>query len=463
MDLYPAFEDYCDTHDLFRGCARLLLAVSGGADSVVLCHLFSRMRPIRRLDLAVVHLNHGLRGKAADRDERWVGRLAARYGFRLHSRKTSVSAYASAHGLSTEEAGRILRFEFFDETRLRLGFDCVALGHHADDQAETILMNLIRGSGLRGLGGMVPRRGRVIHPLLFATREEIHAYADEQGLEYVEDASNRDAQFLRNRIRHDILNRLRNAAGRDVVAPIVRTGNTLREVEACMESLIAEAKGRVVVRKSPGEIILDIIPFLHYFTAVRKMLIVHILKEVDRTGQSIRASFIDRVHALIEKGKSGGFLEAGGALRVIRSRDTVVFTDRAKILRKRILHLGKPLEIPEIGLRFRLTCKDARFESLAFPNRDRMIEYADSDRLELPLIVRGRKNGDWFIPLGMRGKKKLHDFFIDERIPVHCRASLPILCSGDDIVWVVGYRLDDRFKVDRNTMRVLEMKAELID
>jgi tRNA(Ile)-lysidine synthase len=457
MHLLEKFEDFSRGLGLFGKGGRILMAVSGGMDSVVLLDLFMRIRHPWSLTLAVAHVNHSLRGKDADGDEIFVRELSRRQGILFYSQKTNVREYAKVHRLSLEEAGRAVRFDFFEWVFDILSYDRLALGHQANDQAETILMHLTRGAGLRGLGGIRPIRGRVIHPLLFAMREEVEEYARERQLCFVEDASNKDRRFLRNRIRWDVVRRLEESVGSRVVSSICRAGQAAAEAEAYVEDVARRVGRRIVKVQSPTEIILDIFEFLRYFKIVQKTVVLQVLREVCRDKESWGSSEIDRILRLAEAGKSGGIVELGCGVRVIRSGDRLVFLENYPRLDEVEVQVGQTAYIKEIEIQFLAEVVSKKTKDIV-NNRNPRIAYLDYDLLSFPLRIRSFRPGDSFVPLGMKGKKKLHDFFVDEKVPNYRRSSVPLLVGCDGIVWIAGYRMDDRYKVTERTTRILKME-----
>ena len=456
MDLLKEFEIFALKHSLFEPENRILLAVSGGVDSVVLLNLFWNLSSRWNLVLAVAHLNHGLRGEMADRDETFVRNLARDYGIPFYSSKAAVQEYSKTHKLSLEEGARKVRFNFLEATLNRLGYDRLALAHHANDQAETILMNLLRGSGLRGLGGIRPKRGQIIHPLLFATRQEIESYAERNNLNFVIDASNQNKKFLRNRIRWDILKKLENTVGSHVVLSFCRTGSLVQEAEVFIDEEARKARQKITTIGSQNEIILDIYKFLAYFKVIQKVILMQIM-EYFSYREKVDSFVIDRILRLAEEGRSGGMVELNSNLKVIKTRNKLVFFKQCFPLMKMPVNVGDSVMLSQIGAKFKSAVVSLNKKAPVFSS-DKNIEYLDYDLLSFPLLLRTYQQGDWFIPLGMNGKKKLQDFFVDEKIPNYLRSNVLLLTGGKDILWVVGHRIDNRFKVTERTKRVLKVE-----
>jgi len=457
MDIRKKFDLFVRENSLLDRGDGVLLAVSGGVDSVVLMDLFLRIRSLWNLSLAVAHVNHGIRGRSADRDEVFVRDLARNRGLLFYSHKVDAKRYSRERKLSLEEGARELRFRFMESLLKRMDYDRLALGHHADDHAETILMNLVRGSGLRGLRGIRPLRGFVIHPLLFMRRKDIQLYAQKRGLHFVVDASNRERRFLRNRMRWDVLKKLENAVGSHVVSTISRAGDAVSEAQVLLEYQARRARRRIALVHSQNEIILDIYKFLHYFKAVQKTVLMQILEEFFCDRGRVRSIEIDRLLHLAEEGKSGGVVELGKGVKAVRSRDKLVFVRETPPFFPRGVCVGQPIDLSGTGFQFRSSLLKWDGEKEAFASNSQ-VEFLDYDTLPLPLALRLFRQGDWFIPLGMGGKKKLQDFFVDEGIPNYRRSSVPLLVGGESILWVVGYRIDDRFKVTEKTRNVLKVE-----
>ena len=434
-----------------------MLAVSGGVDSMVLLDLFLKIASSWNLKLCVAHLNHGLRGHSADRDEGFVRDIAREKGVPFFSSKVNVRQYVVLRKISLEEGARECRFRYLESILDRLKYNRLVLGHHANDQAETILMNLARGSGLRGLAGIRPKRGRIIHPLLNITREEIEQYASNGNLSFVEDASNRDKRFLRNRIRWNMLARLELSIGHKVVTAICRSGNAAEEAGQFITDTADRVRHRISELGNGEEIILDIYKFLSYFKTVQKEIVLKIIEEIGSPRRRVRYTEIERVICLAKEGRSGGIVELGAIGRVIRTPNRLVFQKKQIFFPRIAIQIGKVIGIKETGSQFYSEIISSIPGKLCF-SQNPFEEYLDYDLLQMPLELRSFQQGDWFIPLGMEYKKKLHNFFIDSRIPNFRRISVPLLIAGDSVIWVVGFRIDDRFKVTDNTKRALFVK-----
>jgi len=457
MDLLGAFEGFIQRNALLQKGDKIVVSVSGGMDSVVLLDLFLRIRSRWNLTLAVAHLNHGLRGLQADQDESFVRDWVRLKGLPFHSLKVDVKAYTKIHKCSIEQGARQVRFGFLKSVLNQLDFDRLALGHQANDQAETILMNLSRGAGLRGLRGICPKQGQVIRPLLFASRKAIEVYVKERKLRWVEDASNRSRYFLRNRVRMDVIRSMEKAVGGHAISGICRSGMAVQEVETFLDYAAKEARKQIILEKSPNEIILDIFKFLGYFKAVQKIVLIQLVEEIFQ--RQVRSFEMERILHLAEKGKSGGIVEFDGEGQVVRSRNTLAIIKGRASFPPTIVHVGQTVEFSPARMQFRSDVLASGQRTIDFA-LDSNIEYLDYHAIRFPLMLRTFQAGDRFIPLGMKGKKKLHDFFVDEGVPNYRRSSVPLLVDRDHILWVAGFRINERYKVTERTEKIL--KVEII-
>jgi tRNA(Ile)-lysidine synthase len=461
MELFDRFHAFCLDLSLFSPGDRILLGVSGGPDSMVLFDLFLRMRESMTLSLAVAHLHHGLRGTSADGDEAFVAAQCSARKIPFYSRRENVPDFAATGRRSIEEAGRILRFRFFRELIENPGFEKIALGHHADDNAETVLLNLFRGAGLRGARGIRPSNGRVIHPILFATRDEIVAYAAFREIEYRADPSNRERNFRRNRIRQDIMEPLKLEFGRSIVNRIGRFAGITDEALQFIDHEAESAFDRSAGRGPNGEILLDIFPLLSYFKAVQKSVLYRIFRELLGEEFSLTADEYARILSLAEKGKSGRRLKVSGMVHVVCSGERLVF------FRNLPAPAGpipvSPGEWIPLDGNSRIRVEIQRMSGASPKRADwPFAESMDGDKIRYPLVVRRYRTGDRFVPLGMKSPKKLKRFFIDEKIPNFLRDRIPILSDAEGPVWIIGHRIADRVKITPETKTVLKAEAALI-
>jgi tRNA(Ile)-lysidine synthase len=460
MEFIDSFLSSCLTHHLVRPGDKILIAVSGGIDSVTLLDCFDRVRSELDLTLAAAHVHHGLRGESADSDEAFVRSLAESRGLPFFNERIDVTGFSTRNGKSVEESARILRYRVLGELLTRVGFNRIAVGHHADDQAETILLNLMRGSGLRGARGMRPLNGDIIRPLLFATRSEIEAHAAAVNLSCREDASNVDTRFRRNRLRHKIIPNLKRQFGKGTVRTLCRFGESAGESLEFIEHEIDRAFSQAVRRGPWGEIRLDIFPFLHYFIVIRKGIVSKIAAELTDGNAGMDAAAYDRVLALTERSRSGRKVSLRGDLGVHRCGNQLIFIRKAvKGNRSVDVKTGQWASL-DGGYRVRVSVHDGAVLSEITKHSSPRFEFFDAERIRLPLNLRYYRTGDRFSPLGMPAAKKLKRFFIDEKVPSCLRGRIPILTDAEGPIWIVGLRMDERVKITSATRCVLLAEAD---
>jgi tRNA(Ile)-lysidine synthase len=436
---------------------RVVVGVSGGPDSVSLIHLLLRLKDEYDLTLWMAHLNHKLRGREGEEEVRWVKQFGRELGISVISDSCNVSLLAKKKKLSLEEAGRRARYNFLEHVANEVGASQIALAHTASDQVETLLMRLIKGAGLDGLSGIPPVRGKVIRPLIEIFREEVEIYCKDNHLYPCQDSSNLKLHFLRNRIRWDLIPHLSRQYNPGIGEAILRTSLILREEGDYLERETRRALRLAVLGQNNGKLILDIQKLHGLHPAIQRRVVRKALGEIKGDLKRITFDHISSVLGM-SSGKGTKKVDLPGNLVVQREYDRLVIKRRKN--RKPSFHYplivpGKT-ELPE--LRLSLEAQIILDRPTDFAKED-SIGYLDWDRLEEPLFLRQRKRGDKFQPSGMEGTKKIKDFFIDLKIPLEQRDIIPLLISKDRIAWVVGYRVDERFKIRQDTLRVLRIKV----
>ncbi len=453
----------------------VIVAVSGGPDSVALLQALTLLSPEYKLNLTVAHLNHGLRGRESDAEEQLARRLSEDRGFPFVSRRVDLRTLKTGRQRrhSLEDIGRQERYAFFTSLAAEVGATRIALGHHREDQAETVLMNLIRGSGLEGLKGIPPvREKRLIRPLFEVGKREILAFLSSNGLPCLEDSSNRQDFYLRNRIRNQLLPLLKEF-NPQIVSSLERMSRIARREDACLQ----EAAGRILARWKilpslrDGEITLPLPDFLELPEAIQyrvlKTLLVHLVPYPFR----ISAAHVEAARRLTRG--AGGLNPACLPGRVLVKREAGRLTffpaggDSGSTLPsmsagRRVNPFSYPLDIP--GL---VEIKElGRVVKTAFVDRGEIehrggvkkAAYFDPDRISPPLVIRNRREGDRFQPLGMAGTKKLKAYFIDEKIHREQRDLIPLLADDHSVIWIAGLRLSERVRLGEKTRRIVKIE-----
>lgn len=441
---------------------RVLVAVSGGADSLALLHILLELKDPFKLSLHVFHLNHKMRGRAAETDARFVKNLARSLDLPSTVLSYDVPAYIKKHKLSKEEGARQVRYMLLEKVARDIKADKIALGHTADDQVETFLIRLIRGAGLEGLRAIPLVRGIFIRPLIGLSREETRQFCQVKGLKPRFDQSNIELSRIRNRIRHDLLPHLvknYNTAFKEEV---------LREIElisvdvSLLEELTAKEWKRLAT-VSQKSVALNRSRLIKLPLALQRRLIREGIKVLKSDLREITSQHIEDVLEKVVGGQSGSHIELPGRLIVLREYDRILVEFKG-IKKKETLPSGLevPLKIPGetviSSLKLRIKAALSSKDRAPLP-KDKNVACLDAEGAQLPLVLRRARAGDRFCPLGMKGSKKLQDFFVDEKIPRRQREQAVVIESAGRIIWVVGYRIADDFKVTKETERVLVLRS----
>ena len=439
------FTAFIEKEALFGQNDVMLLAVSGGLDSTVMVHLFAQCS----YSFAIAHANFGLRGAASDEDERWVAALAHRWGVPFHTHRFATKDYAHKHlfDLSTQMAARQLRYVWLEEVRAGHHYARVATAHHRNDQLETTLLNLVRGTGVAGLRGMLARQGALVRPLLFAPREALEAYAKQHQLEWREDASNASDAYRRNQLRHHVVPLLQQL-NPNLLSTYERTRERLRATE---QVLLAEVKRvkKDAYKKVEGNVWLDKAVLRKHPQAT--LLLAEMIRPYGFSYQQAR----DVAVCLFPEATVGQrFFSTQYTLFVERAHLVIAKKNERPLTTKTIQVSDKQIELPWLTLT--LTVRSA--QNYALPRQQHRAAL-DADQLRFPLELRPWQAGDWFYPLGMEHRKKLSDFLIDQKVPRHRKASVYVLTSEENIVWVVGWRIDHRVRVTDQTQKVYEISS----
>jgi tRNA(Ile)-lysidine synthase len=458
-------------YGMLRKREHVLVGVSGGADSVALLAVLNRLRPLYGLTLTAAHFNHRTRAAESDRDEAFVRALCKSLGIALVC--GSLREGAGSRGLSMEDFLRRERYAFFEKGRRKSGADRIALGHHQNDQAETVLMNIIRGAGLSGLSGIPPvRAATFIRPLIDCTRREILDYLAAEGLSFVVDSTNTDERFLRNRIRSSLLPELEERYNPAICEALCRLADVVRQENdyITLQAQVHVARWREdEAQEHPFQLPVAKLRGLH--PALQRRVILEMARDASAADSAIGFEHVQAVLDLAGGAKHGGSLNLPGGLLVKRTYGRIEFHRAEKSggsPRVRIspqptgesftfeATVPGTVRIANLGLSLRLRELRRVPTSLVTDRR----AYMDMDRISFPIVVRNMKPGDRIQPLGMKGTRKLKSVFIDEKIPREIRGTIPVVADALSILWVPGVRLSERVRVGEGTKRVLS--AEII-
>lgn len=455
-DLPEAVLGYARREGLFTSGDRVLVAVSGGPDSVALLHLLIQLRPRLGLELGVAHYDHGLRGEDSRCDADFVADLAQRLGLPYHLGSGKVKETARRDKVSIQMAARKLRHQFFRDTRNDHVYTKLALGHSADDQVELFWLRLLRGAGLEGLKGMEPVTPEgLVRPLLAVGKAVLLTWLEQENLAYRIDASNLSRAYLRNRVRLDLLPHLTQCYNPRLAQTIWRTQALLREDEFLLRRDTAAAWKPIARRLAEDCFALDLEGLLALEEALQRRVLRFGVTKIG-ANLTLTAAQVGALLALAKSGRSGGLIDLGENVQVARGGAALHMLRGLPEPSKEITLLpGCPGEVesPE-GWRWRLT-RRAFVPGDAWPPAG--VAWCNPARVSLPLKVRGWRAGDRFWPQGALGPKKLQDFLVDTKIPRWLRSHLPLVASDQEIIWVAGLRLAEPVKLLPTSQEILEI------
>jgi len=433
-----AVRSYIEKHRLLEINSPVLVGFSGGADSVALLAILKRLG----YSCIALHCNFHLRGEESERDEEFARQFACGLGIPFHKKDFPTEEYAREKHLSIEMAARELRYHWFEEMRESLHAQAIAIAHHQDDSIETLLINLVRGTGIRGLRGIQPHNGYVVRPLLPVSREDILKWLEEEGYHYITDSTNLSDIYTRNFIRLRILPLLEEL-NPSVRCTIARTAANLSDVESLYDYVIEEAKGNIFI----DDFRLSI-PKLRSYPASETVLYELLLP------YGFNRIMVEEIYSSLTK--TSGKIFFSKDYRLLKDRDYLILSllsekrdDESYTIASENDFKNLPIELSTDKI---VLNEDYKIE------KDKHIASFDYEKIKFPLTLRHWKEGDWFIPFGMTGKKKLSDYFSDHKFTRIEKENVWLLCSGDDILWITGERIDNRFCIQKTSKQAFIVK-----
>jgi tRNA(Ile)-lysidine synthase len=459
MDLLREFKAFIGREHLFQAKDHLLLAVSGGVDSVVLCELCRRAG----FNFSIAHCNFQLRGEESDRDESFVRALAGQYSVPFHIKHFQTESYAQQHKLSIQVAARNLRYQWFRELQQTLsGVEGpppapgtersrrpgrIVTAHHANDNIETLLMNFFKGTGITGLRGILPKHGDIVRPLLFATKEAIKQFAEENKLQWVEDSSNATDKYTRNYIRHQLMPLITEVYPQ-AESNLLSNLNRFREAELLYRQTIEKLTKKLVEKKGE-ELHIPILKLQN--TNAAATILYEILHPLNFTPKQSE----EALH-LIES-ETGKYV-ASSTHRIFKNRNWLIIAPNDTTIAQNII-----IEKDQTTVRFALGELNFKYDDLKglssiLSETKNNLALLDASQIKYPLVLRKWKPGDYFYPLGLGKKKKLARFFIDNKLSATDKEKIWVLEMDKKIIWVIGHRIDDRFKVTSVSKKILRIE-----
>jgi len=452
-------------HCMLESGEKVVVGVSGGPDSMALLSVLHQMQENYDLQLLVAHLNHGFRGKEAERDAQFVRDRAQGFGLPCEIKTVDVPSFKKRSTLSSQEAARVVRYQFLEDVRKRFHASKIALGHTADDQAETLMMWLLRGTGLKGLGGMPPVRGGIIiRPLIETTREEIETFLEEKSIPFVVDSSNLNPDYVRNKLREQLFPLLKEDYNPQLVKRLTQTAEIVRLDNEYLEKKAQEKLERIIVSCDSTSAVIDSVGLLALPVALQVRCLRSLLEKIKGNLKRISSTHLNAILKIVSRDKPYKVLQLPDGISVEKSYQRLELTrHRSDPLPFHYCFTTIPdrVMIEEIG-------RELNFTFIEGNGHDEVVHNArvaclDAEKVLMPLTIRNVKPGDRFQPLGMQGEKKIKDFFIDEKVPLTERKRIPLVLCKEAVVWVGGMRIDHRLRVTQNTRKMLTITLKSED
>ncbi|RDV17114.1 tRNA lysidine(34) synthetase TilS [Pontibacter diazotrophicus] len=433
---------FIQSHQLCQPESRILAAVSGGIDSVVLCEVLHQLK----YTFAIAHCNFGLRAEDAEADQLFVKKLAKKYDIPFFTENFNTRAFAQQEKLSTQMAARTLRYQWFETVRQEEGYDYIATAHHSNDTTETILLHLTKGTGIAGLHGIPAKNGYIIRPLLPVTKDDIYEFVTSNKLIWREDSSNETTKYQRNKIRHDVIPVLKEI-NPSLEETMQHTAERVSHAEAIVALYIDQLRQQCV--KEAEEAVYVALQPLQQATGLPV-----VLHELLRPYNFSYSVVLELVEAL--EGISGKQFDSP-THTLVKDRDQLVITPKNISSFGSIMIAEGDTTVEAGNMSFSIRYADAaNYKLITKPH----VAALDVDQLKFPLKLRAWQEGDWFVPLGMNGKKKISDLLIDKKVPANLKPQTLVLVSEQSIAWVAGIRPDNRYKVTDKTQKVVEITMQ---
>lgn len=429
----------------------VIVGFSGGPDSTCLLHVLNSLKETLGIRIYAVHLNHMIRDEEALRDEEYSRTFALSLGIPYYSRRLSVIEYARENKLSSEEAGRKLRYDFFNEIAKETRAEKIALAHNMNDQAETMLMHFFRGSGISGIGGIRPVRGKYIRPIISCSREEIEGYCIENNLNPVIDSTNKEAIYTRNRVRLELIPYIEEKFNPNIIENLYKTSEIIRDEDDYLNMF---AKEKLQQIKHNGGILIASFNKLHI--ALKRRIIRILIEEERGNLTGYEGKHIENCIELISKGYTGKIYDLPLELQCVIQYD--IFKIQKKNEKRDFeYHITVPgniyIEEIKLGISARIIEKD----DINYIDKN-FVKYFDYDKIKGELFIRNRRDGDYIYPKGMMGRKKIKDIFIDKKVPRDLRERMPLLALDSEILWIMELRDTNNYKPNEETKNILEIK-----
>jgi tRNA(Ile)-lysidine synthase len=452
--------EFIKENSMFDKGDKVIVAVSGGPDSICLLHVLNELKDELGVTLVGAHVNHCLRGAEADKDEEYAKQTCESLNIDFYSKKVDIHRISAEKNISCEMAGREVRYEFFKELTIKLNANKIALAHNANDQAETILMRIMRGTGIEGMVGIKPVRDKIyVRPILHLSRSEIEKYCEGNNISARIDKSNLENIYARNKVRLELIPYIEENFNKDIIKTLNRLSDIVKKDNDYLEGIsIKEYKKHCEI--CDKRVIINKEAFLEH-EAIVSRIVRNALVDMNGNLNNFEKIHISSIISLqkCETGKTIMLPQNIVAENCYGNIHICINIKAAEANDNQYsLNINEGNFIPSLNKVVKIDVK-AKMQLKKAEVND-YIKYFDYDKINVPIILRYRKDGDRFMPLGMKGNKKLKDLFMDLKIPKGKRNEIPLICFGDDIGWVVGYRVSEKFKVSKDTKNILQIRIE---
>lgn len=443
---------FIDEKKLIKIGDKILVALSGGPDSVFLLYFLIKYKQRFKIDLGIIHINHMLRSKEALLDEKFCRALANDYRIPFHSYRKNIKLFSKKNKISIEEAGRIIRYSYFDIAAGKFNYTKIATAHNCNDNTETVFLNLIKGTGLRGISGIPAQRGNIIRPILNTAKEDILKFLKMNDIQFRIDKSNLENDYERNFLRNEILPLLTAKLNPSLNKSIFNSSELFKDVYSFVLNRL-ENEYKPVSKFKDGRLFIDINSFLNIERGVRTE---YIKLQVEKNFL-IQLSLNDLKKIIsLNENDPGEKVELSQNFAAIRDRKEIIIYRIKKTNVPNQAKLKSESESLDDHLNKTISIKELRTVPEKY-SKNKKIEYISGDNISGQLTVRKWRNGDRFFPLGLKGSKKVSDFLTDQKISPLYKKDQLVLTDNENIIWVVGLRIDNRFKIKKNTEKVLEL------
>ncbi|MFA6308760.1 MAG: tRNA lysidine(34) synthetase TilS [Clostridia bacterium] len=451
-------------HHLISEGEKVLVGVSGGPDSICLLHVLFSLKEKLKIELSAIHINHMIRGKESDGDESFTGSFCDKLGIEYTSVNSDVSEIAKRKKVSSEEAGRLLRYREFEKLSNDIGASKIAVAHNLNDQAETIIMHIVRGTGLDGLKGMDFIRGKIIRPFLNIGRDEIEDYCDANNLNPRIDSSNLTDIYTRNRVRLKLIPYMNELLETDIVAGINKMSALIRDDSQFLDIAAEKSYNECLLTNSADEVRIDIPKLTDFHISVLRRVIRCALNDLIGNLKDIETVHIESISNLVMLGASGSVIQLPRGIRALKDYNSLklyiesdsgemnLFRYKAEISGRTLIDELKTSIIADV---VENPGDIEKFNSIKYED---LVQYFDYDKIKGEIFIRNRRDGDLFKPLKSTGTKKLKEYFIDKKIAREKRDEIPLAAVGNEILWIIGHKVSDNFIVDVKTKRILRLE-----